>query len=182
MRRVFFAVFLVGACATGAAADSFEEAFSAYSRGDYAQAIKLFRLAAAQGNALAQYNLGVIYDKGEGMPQDYQEAMKWYRLAAAQGDGRAQSILANMYFTGKGVRQDLVRTHMWVICLFSFLLLADPASAEFDFDEKYHRDYNIFNPIDQYRPDNPLNPINKVNNKPANQLRCGNIKATIWEN
>jgi hypothetical protein len=50
--------------------------------------------------------------------------------------------------------------------------------AESGFDEKYERDYNIFNPINQYRPDNPLNPINSVDpNKqfnPANQYNPQN--------
>ena len=41
---------------------------------------------AEQGNAAAQYNLGVMYDNGEGVPQDYAEAAKWYRLAAEQGE------------------------------------------------------------------------------------------------
>ena len=35
-------------------------------------------------------------------------------------------------------------------------------AAEPGFDPRYERDYNIFNPMNQYRPDNPLNPINKV--------------------
>ena len=76
MRRVFFAVFLVVACATGAAADSFEDGFSAYDRGDDAQAMKLWRPLAAQGHAWAQHNLGVMYDEGQGVPQDDQEAVK----------------------------------------------------------------------------------------------------------
>ncbi|TAJ10791.1 MAG: hypothetical protein EPO61_00475 [Nitrospirae bacterium] len=47
-----------------------------------------------------------------------------------------------------------------------------PISAEPGFDEKYQRDYNIFNPINQYRPDNPLNPINEYNpNTPFKPLR-----------
>ncbi len=37
---------------------------------------------AEQGNATAQYRLGVMYDGGFGVAQDYAEAMKWYRLAA----------------------------------------------------------------------------------------------------
>lgn len=52
---------------------------------------------------------------------------------------------------------------MWMVWLLGFFLLALPASAEFGFDEKYERGYNIFNPINQYRPDNPLNPINRHN-------------------
>ena len=41
---------------------------------DYKEAVKWYRLAAEQGNANAQYNLGVMYDNGEGVPQDYKEA------------------------------------------------------------------------------------------------------------
>ena len=52
---------------------------------DYAEAVKWYRLAAEQGYAKAQNNLGVRYENGEGVLQDYAEAMKWYRLAAEQG-------------------------------------------------------------------------------------------------
>ena len=50
---------------------------------------------------------------------------------------------------------------MWVVWLLSLLLLSVPALAEFGFDEKYERDYNIFNPLNQLRPDNPFNPANR---------------------
>ncbi len=39
---------------------------------------------------------------------------------------------------------------MWMVWLLGFFLLAAPAFAEPGFDEKYERDYNIFNPINQY--------------------------------
>ncbi|MSP33056.1 MAG: sel1 repeat family protein, partial [Pseudolabrys sp.] len=60
---------------------------------DYAQAVKWYRLAADQGNAKAQSNLGLMYDNGQGVPQNYAEAMRWYRLAADQGLAEAQSNL-----------------------------------------------------------------------------------------
>ncbi|HET9961108.1 MAG TPA: hypothetical protein VFQ34_02115 [Nitrospiraceae bacterium] len=50
---------------------------------------------------------------------------------------------------------------MLVSLLAGVLILLSGAAAgwaEMGFDEKYERDYNIFNPINQYRPDNPLNP------------------------
>jgi uncharacterized protein len=50
---------------------------------DYAQALKWYRLAAAQGHAKAQYNLGAMYGKGQGVPQNYVQALKWLTLAAA---------------------------------------------------------------------------------------------------
>jgi len=43
----------------------------AYQRGDYATAVRLWRPPAEQGNAEAQYNLGVMYAEGDGVPQDY---------------------------------------------------------------------------------------------------------------
>ena len=60
---------------------------------DYAEAVKWYRLAAEQGDANAQYNLGLMYDNGQGVPQDYAEAVKWYRLAAEQGDAEHNTIL-----------------------------------------------------------------------------------------
>ena len=80
---------------------------------DYAEATKWYKLAAAQGNARAQSNLGVMYESGKGVVQDYAEAAKWYKLAAAQGFALAQSNLGSMYGNGRGVVQDYVRAHMW---------------------------------------------------------------------
>ena len=78
---------------------------------DEAEAVKWFRLAADQGDAPAQLNLGTIYANGEGVPQDYPEALKRYRLAADQGLPYAQFNLGNMYNDGRGVPQDYVRAH-----------------------------------------------------------------------
>ena len=61
---------------------------------DDKEAVKWYRLAAEQGHAQAQYNLGLMYANGEGVPEDDKEAVKWYRLAAEQGHAQAQSTLA----------------------------------------------------------------------------------------
>ena len=63
----------------------FNEATAAYKRGDYATTLQIIRPLAAQGLADAQYNLGGMYVKGEGVPQDYAEAARWFRCAADQG-------------------------------------------------------------------------------------------------
>ena len=81
---------------------------------DFQEAGKWFRLAAAQGNALAQHNLGLMYRNGKGITQDYIQAVKWYRLAAVQGLDTAQNNLGLMYVQGEGVAQDYVRAHMWL--------------------------------------------------------------------
>ena len=80
---------------------------------DYQEAVKWYRLAAEQGVAKAQYNLGWMYMNGRGVPQDYQEAVKWYRLAAELGHAKAQTNLGVMYENGNGVPQDYVIAHMW---------------------------------------------------------------------
>ena len=94
-------------------AGPFEDGLAAHKRGDYATTLRLWRPLADQGDAQAQFNLGVIYAKGQGVPQDYVEAMKWFRKAADQGDASAQSNLGFMYAKGQGVSEDYVRAHMW---------------------------------------------------------------------
>ena len=113
MRRFFFAVFFVMACATGAAAGPREDADSAFQRGDYALAAQLLRPFAEKEDAKAQGDLGRLYDMGQGVPQDAQEALKWYRKAAEQGLVQAQFNLGMMYHKGQGVPQDFIRAHMW---------------------------------------------------------------------
>src|SRR6185503_8133210 len=101
-------------CATGAAADSYEDAVAALGRRDFTHAVRLFRPLAEQGNPRAQIRLGRMYANGLGIPQDYQEAVKWYRKAAQQGNINAQNNLGRIYANGKrGVPQDFVRAHTW---------------------------------------------------------------------
>ena len=52
-------------------------------------AVNWYRLAADR-DATAQFNLGDMYEFGQGVPQDYEEAVNWYRLAADQGNATAQ--------------------------------------------------------------------------------------------
>ena len=112
MLRVILISLMMFAAAP-ASADKFDDASSAYKRGDYSTALRLWRLAAEQGNASAQHNLGAMYDKGRGVPQDYAEAAKWFRLAAKQGNAQAQNNLGAMYDKGHGVLQDNITAHMW---------------------------------------------------------------------
>ena len=51
------------------------------------EAVKWYRMAAEQGIASAQYNLGVMYANGQGVPQDYVQAHKWVNLAASRTTG-----------------------------------------------------------------------------------------------
>ena len=89
-----------------------------YARGkgvtqDYKEAVKWYRLAAEQGYANGQYNLGWMYYYGKGVIKDYKKTIKWYSLAAEQGVTKAQYAIGYMYVYGKGVIEDKVIAHMW---------------------------------------------------------------------
>ena len=75
--------------------------------------IEAIRTRANAGDAEAQFNLGVMYDAGLGVPQDLVEAVAWYRQAAEQGYADAQYNLGLMYANGAGVPQDDVEAYKW---------------------------------------------------------------------
>jgi TPR repeat protein len=75
--------------------------------------VKWYTLAAKQGFANAQYNLGLMYANGTGVLQDYKTAVKWFRLAAKQGVARAQYNLGWMYANGHGVPLDYKTAVKW---------------------------------------------------------------------
>ena len=87
-------------------AQDFDKGLAAAQKGDFATALKEWRPLAEQGNADAQFNLGLMYDNGQGVTQDYKEAARLYGLAAAQGNAKAQLNLGFMYGNGQGVTQD----------------------------------------------------------------------------
>jgi len=103
---------LLGSVGMSASAD-FQKGLTAAQNGDYATALREWKPRAKQGDANAQFFLGVMYDEGEGVPQDYETAVKWYKLAAEQGNAKSQSNLGAMYGMGRGVRQDSVYAEMW---------------------------------------------------------------------
>ena len=57
-------------------AENVESGFKAYERGDFSNAMRMFRLVAEQGDSAAQYNLGVMYHNGQGVPLNDKEAVK----------------------------------------------------------------------------------------------------------
>ena len=90
----------------------------AYERGDgmpkdYAEAMRLYRLSAAQGNSVAQFRIGYLYERGLGVVRDYAEAMRDYRVSAAQGNAVAQFRIDYLYENGWGVVQDDAQAMQW---------------------------------------------------------------------
>ena len=95
MGRVLLAIVLTIGLATPVWAD-LQSGIDAYKRGDYATALKEWRPLAEAGNANAQYKLGIMYFKGQGVSKDFVEAAKWYRKAAKQGNPIAIGRLARL--------------------------------------------------------------------------------------
>ncbi len=106
----------------------FHEGTSAYERGDYATAFKEFKVLAEQGNPEAQFNLGLMYHKGQGVPQDNDESVKWFRKAAEQQYVKAQYNLGAMYSLGQGVAKDNTEAVKW------FRMAAEQGFAEAQYD------------------------------------------------
>ncbi|ROO29433.1 SH3 domain-containing protein [Salinisphaera orenii] len=102
--------FLLALALTGAASALAQEA----PTDDEAQQIRE-RTAplAAQGNASAQYNMGVLYDGGYGVERNYETAMEWYRRAAEQEYAKAEHNLGIMYQEGHGTEADPDRAAEW---------------------------------------------------------------------
>ena len=95
--------------------------------------VRWFRLTAEQGDATVQYNLGLMYATGEGVPEDDAEAVRWFRLAADQGDAGAQFNLGLMYANGAGVLKDDAEAVRW------YRLAADQglAGAQLNLGNRY---------------------------------------------
>lgn len=96
-----------------AIAGQFEDGVAAARLGDHQRAFELWHPLAEQGNASSQFNVGLMYEHGEGAPQNDVEAIKWYLMAARQGYVRAQVSVARMYASGMGVKKDLARAVEW---------------------------------------------------------------------
>ena len=75
--------------------------------------IDSYRKAANQGDAEAQFNLGLTYKEGQEVQQDNKMAAKWYQKAAQQDHITAQFNLGLLYQDGKGIRQNKTNAKEW---------------------------------------------------------------------
>jgi uncharacterized protein len=95
----------------------FQAGLDAYQKGDYVGAAKEWRPLAESGDPIAQYNLGLLYLDGHGVPQSPLEAANWFRRAAEQDNTQAQHNLGALYGSGQGVKRDYVQAYKWMnIC------------------------------------------------------------------
>lgn len=97
----------------GARAD-FNEGVFAYANGDFEKALQTFLpMAQASNDPLAQYWLGMMHLRGQGVSQDDAEAAKFFSDSARQGLPNAQMRLAELYTEGRGVAQDYQAAYAW---------------------------------------------------------------------
>ena len=106
MLRVAFPVLMMYLIAAASVWADYQAGVEAYERGNYKTALQEWLPLAEGGNLNAQFQLGWMYDNGEGVPQDHREAVKWFHKDAEQGDANAQLRLGLMYELGRGVVRD----------------------------------------------------------------------------
>ena len=90
-----------------------ERARKAYADKNYSEAMRWYRMAADQGDAAAQVNVGSLYANGWGVPQNYPEAMQWFRKAADQRNASAQNDVGGLFANGRGVARDYSEAMRW---------------------------------------------------------------------
>lgn len=105
--------------------------FRYYAANNFSEAFAWCQRAAHSNLAWAQYNLGLMYRKGEGVLPNDTEAARWYRLAATQEFAEAQEKLAGLYYTGLGVPNSFVQAAAW------YRKAADQGNAEAQFQLGY---------------------------------------------
>jgi ATP-dependent protease ClpP protease subunit len=94
-------------------AGPYEDGITAYDQRRFDTAFALWIPLAEKGHVAAQFNLGVLFEKGLGVAQDYAEAARWYMKAAEQGDAEAQYNVAVLYENGPGLSFDLEKARYW---------------------------------------------------------------------
>lgn len=106
---------------------------------DHGRAFELFGQAARAGYPRAQYQYGLMYQRGEGVNRDYAKALHWYKLAAGHGLGIADHHIAQMYQHGHGVRPSYQHAIYW----YSRSISHGYEAAVNPLEEIYRRNYGL---------------------------------------
>lgn len=126
--------------ATQVWAGPFEDGTKAYDQGKFETALAFWLPLAEQGLAAAQFNLGILYEKGQGVTQDFAESARWYLKAAEQGDADAEFNVAVLYEKGIGLPLDPEKARHWY-----GKVLADPRTDRATLETKRRARERIWN-------------------------------------
>lgn len=96
-------------------ANDFEEGLNAIHETNYEKALEKLIPLAESGHPAAQYNIGVMHEWGNGVPQNNSQALKWYKRSAERFHKDAQNNLGALYSKGEGTEQDFVEALKWFI-------------------------------------------------------------------
>lgn len=92
----------------------FNDGVVTYLMGDYDKAFTTMQsLAETSDHGFAQYYLGMMYMKGQGVEQDYKLASEWFRKASEKSIPQAQYKLGDLYLKGRGVPKDYEFAYVW---------------------------------------------------------------------
>lgn len=106
------ACLLAGAPAAGGE-DPYDKAIHTYGCADYPKAYGLFMPLAEGGMAIAQFQIGMMTEQGQGTEPDLKRAFDWYMKAARQGVSDAYFALGQIYSRGEIVPRDSVQAYAW---------------------------------------------------------------------
>ena len=112
MHRIIITIVLLLAVQSASAVD-FWTGSTYYLMGDFTAALREWRPLAEEGDARAQYYLGIMYANGEGVPENNRQAAYWFRKSARQGNSQSQYRLGMMYANGEGVPEDDTQAVYW---------------------------------------------------------------------
>jgi TPR repeat protein len=116
LKRILAAAVMTAMLGTGAWAGQLEDGVAAYHDADFGLALQLWRELADKGHTVAQFNVGLLYEKGHGVRRDTAEAVRWYERAAENGDVISQFKLGLIYAEGRDtVRQDYDKAAKWYL-------------------------------------------------------------------
>lgn len=114
MKRILFAYAILTIISCGvASAGALDDALETYRAGDFEQAWQALLPLGQEGDAEAQYHLGLMRENGTGVAANDSVALMWYRAAAAGGHAEAQYRLGRFYEFGRGTPLYLVEALKW---------------------------------------------------------------------
>tara|TARA_B100000953_G_scaffold298649_1_gene296019 strand:- start:1854 stop:2375 length:522 start_codon:yes stop_codon:yes gene_type:complete len=114
MKKIRPLLFLLIYTVTTAVRADFNDGVVAYLMADYEKAFTTMQsLAETSDHGFAQYYMGMMYLKGQGVDQDYEAASNWFRKASEKNIPQAQYKLGDLYFKGRGVPKDYEYAYIW---------------------------------------------------------------------
>jgi len=135
VRSLTWAIISLGLALSSCNADAqaIEECSAKINDKEYDSAFTVCQQAAEEENASAQFNLGIMFDNGEGTPKDAKQAVYWYTKAAEQGNATVQFYLGTRFDTGEGTPKDAKQAVYW----YTKAAEQGDASAQFNLGNQF---------------------------------------------